>query len=479
MLGWLWRFFCGNRENGRMAGKPPAPDKEFLLLNELAPIKDSDAAESSGAGRAGVQSGAADPGESAGAGETLHSFVCREAVLNRAQRVAGYEFTLRKSTRNRIRHAGEAVLRLYDEVLVRNLISMQIERLLGERLAFVGVTASSLKLRLFDALPKDDVVLLIHSVRELGERSGEILERARHLRRAGYRIALDEFNDSPELEPFLAIADFVVIDVSAGDIPRIGRQVFTATARFENKLLVAKNIESVDDFEACHKLPFHYFQGPFVTRREKWDQPALDGSRIKLCELLNQVKRNAELPKLASGFRQDPVLSYKLLRYINSPAGGLLKKLTSIEQALVVLGQQKLYRWLTFLLFNSHEVRERDLALMENALVRARLAELLGSGEFSPDELDELFVVGMFSLLDVLFRMPMADALAQLNLPEAVVGALASGEGRYAPYLELAIACEEFDQEKIAVLAAACRLDVNRVNACHIEALIWAQEAEK
>lgn len=462
----LLRFFTGK---GKETDGKPAPNKEFQLLNKLAPIKDTVEGATTEAKPTGGDSSA----------EAAHSVVCREAVLNREQRVAGYEFTLRKSMRQRIRHSGAAILRLYDDVLVKNLVGMQIERLLGERLAFVAVAASSLSLPSVEALPRKGAVLLIRSIRDLGDKAPETVARAVQLRGLGYRIALDDFVDAPEFEAFLPVADFVTIDTSAEDVAQIGRSVSVVRARFANKQLVAKNIESVDDFEICRKLPFHFFQGAFVTRREKWDQPAQDPSRMKLCSLLNEIRKKAESPKIAAGFKQDPVLSYKLLRYINSPAAGLQKKVTSIEQALVLLGRQKLYRWLTLLMFSVGEAHERDLALMENALVRARLTEMLGQGKFSPAQLDELFVVGIFSLIDVLFRAPMAEILAQLNLPPAVAEALASMQGPYAPYLELAIACEEFDQDKITRLAASCGLDVGKVNSCHIEALIWAQEAEK
>lgn len=190
---------------------------------------------------------------------------------------------------------------------------------------------------------------------------------------------------------------------------------------------------------------------------------------------MNQVRRNAEITEIAALFRQDPVLSYKILRYINSPAGGLSKPATTLEQALLILGQQQLYRWLTLLLFVSGNVEELDSALMENALVRARLTELLGADTVGAAQKDDLFVTGMFSLLDVLLRVPMNQALENLKLPEAVTQALIAREGPFAPYLELAIACEEFDTEKIAHLSRSLNLDVDRANINHIDALVWTQ----
>lgn len=116
---------------------------------------------------------------------------------------------------------------------------------------------------------------------------------------------------------------------------------------------------------------------------------------------------------------------------------------------------------------------------MENAMVRGRMTETLGREVFPLGELDNLFIVGFFSLLDVLLRMPMGKALAHLNMPEEMTRALVHKEGKYASFLELAIACEQFDPERITDLAAICGLDEQKVNLSHMDAMLWAMEVEQ
>lgn len=202
----------------------------------------------------------------------------------------------------------------------------------------------------------------------------------------------------------------------------------------------------------------------------------MDAGRLKILDLLNRVRREAEIAELSAIFKQDPALSFEILRYINSPGAGLPNKVGSIDQALIVLGRQKLYRWLTLLLFTSRAEQELDWALMENALVRARLAELLARDALAANERDELFITGMFSLLDILLHTPMDKLLKHVSLPAQAVEALLHQSGKYAPYLALAIACEQFDQERIAELSGQTGLDVAHVNAAHLEALVWAQQ---
>jgi EAL and modified HD-GYP domain-containing signal transduction protein len=447
-------------------------DDAFQQLNQLAPI----------AGHASSPAPAGSNDIKPASQEAVKSFVCREAVLNHEQRVAGYEFRLNKAKRNRIRHSADTIHRLYDEVLIRNVLRMDIDRLLGHRMAFIPVTIYSLGNALIEQLPPSNTVLVLECSGEctadMCSDAQAILTRLQELRNLGFSIGLSNYIEKAELQPFLDLAEYMLIDVSDRPLPDITTEVNAISRNAFSKKLVAQDIESLEMLQVCKKLPFSFFQGGFVTRREKWEKPRADTGRLKVLEIMNQIRRNAETAEIAALFRQDPVLSYKILRYINSPAGGLSKPAATLEQALLILGRQQLYRWLTLLLFVSGNVEELDAALMENALVRARLTELLGTGKIDTAQKDDLFVTGMFSLLDVLLRVPMSQALQGLKLPEAVTQALITHDGEFAPYLELAIACEEFDAKKIAHLSQLLSLDVDRVNINHIDALVWAQNLD-
>jgi EAL and modified HD-GYP domain-containing signal transduction protein len=277
------------------------------------------------------------------------------------------------------------------------------------------------------------------------------------------------------MAPFMALADFLFVDIGEHDIPSIRSQLDAAGKGMASKMFVASNIKTREEFHVCTKLPFSMYQGAFITSRENWSTPKMDASRLKIVQLLNKMRSEAEVAELSALIRQDPALSFKVLRYINSPGIGLLQKVSTIEQALMVMGRQQLYRWLTLLMFTSGEAHGLDRALLENALVRARLSELLAETALPPYERDELFVAGVFSLLDVLLASPMASVLKQVCLPPLVNEVLIHRTGKYAPYLNLAIACEQHDAENIAALSEAIGLDARQVNKLHIEALVWAQ----
>ena len=112
---------------------------------------------------------------------------------------------------------------------------------------------------------------------------------------------------------------------------------------------------------------------------------------------------------------------------------------------------------------------------MKTAITRGRLTELLGESYFDKANRDNLFIVGVFSLLDAMLEMPIEQVLEKVNLPEPVTEALLSGEGIFGPFLQLAKACEEEDRERITMLAESLQFDPSKVNDCHIAALAWVE----
>lgn len=464
------------RGSGRRARKHAGPGRQtgtvdhaeaFVRLNALAPL-------ASEARQPSAVSQADEPGAAPSFGQSI---VYREAVLGTDQRVAGYAFSLRYEVNQRVRASSTHIQRLYDQVLLRNLQAMEIQRLLGHRLAFVDVSASSLAMPLLDALEPNGIVYVVGSNAQLVEQAEFALENLARLRARGYRIGLHGAGvDHPDMTPFLACADFVFVDVGGNDIPTIRNQVEAIVRQAPSVRLVATRIQTQEEFSVCRKLPFACYQGAFITSRRKWDNCRIDTGRVRIVELLNRLRGDVDMVELAGLIKSDPGLSFKLLRYINSPGVGLVHRIGTLDQALVVLGQRKLHRWLTLLLYTNGNVRGLDAAILENALVRARLAELAAEDSLSPDERDELFVAGAFSLLDVVLGLPMAAVLEQVNLPPRVNDALLRQTGPYAPYLELAIACEQPDGADVAALSQAIGLDSEQVNNLHVEAMIWAHQ---
>jgi len=439
---------------GKSASPEPVADA-FTRLNEIAPLHGKDE-ESSGE----------------------RSFVCREPILNREERIAGYEFLLHQRLQDRLSGKVPALRRAYDDALIRNLASFQVGSLLGFRLAFVGISSQSFDNPQLSTLPRENTVLMIDAQDE-----GVLdIESLRHkvdaARQHGFRIGYRERPGVPD-QAIIPLCDFVLIStptlngLEIADWVRQVRRLETAAPLS----LIAADIESSDDLYVCFRAGFDYFHGPFVSCRDNWHPPRGTIDRTHIAHVLSQLRRGDENAALAESVRQDPMITYKLLRYINSPLNALSKKITTIDQALLLLGRERFYRWLSLLLFDVHKAGYLDRMLTEQALVRANLMERLGielrQANLPPDM---LFLTGLFSLLEKLMNRPMAEILSSVAMPQAVCDALLEGSGPLAPFLKLSIASENGEPEEIAACAAACRIDATSVNQASLAALLWAAE---
>lgn len=409
------------------------------------------------------------------------SFVCREPILDRGHRIAGYEFLLHQRLQKRLTGRGAALWRAYDDVLIRNLASVNTRSLIGDRLAFMCLAPESIDNPHLNTLPAANTVLLIDPADAAAPRLDDLAGHVSALKERGFRIGYHLQPEDPA-EAVLALCDFILISTPAYD----GLEIADAVRRTHKlkpaalRALIAADIETPDDFHLCYRAGFDYFQGPFVNHRENWHPPGGTVDRALIMRVMCQLRSDADNADLAAILRQDAVITYKLLRYINSPFNGLTHEITTIDQCLQLLGRERFYRWLSLLLFDVHKPGYVERIITEQALVRASLMERLGQRGHRPDaNPDQLFLTGLFSLLDKLIARSMPETLDSIAVPKAVSDALIAQSGPLLPFLSLVVACEKVSQEEIATWANACGLDVESVNEDLMAALVWANEVTK
>ncbi|MDD5250034.1 MAG: HDOD domain-containing protein [Rhodocyclaceae bacterium] len=203
----------------------------------------------------------------------------------------------------------------------------------------------------------------------------------------------------------------------------------------------------------------------------------LNPSHAQIIHILNQVRQNADIGDIETALKQNIGISFKLLRYINSAGFGMAKQIQSFRHAVSILGYDKLNKWLSLLLVTA----SRDPAapaLMQTAIARGRFMELAAAGAIDPAQLDNLFIAGSFSLLDILLGTRIDAVLAEMALPAAISDALLHRAGPYAPFLELALACEQEDIAALAARAADLGLAAAAVNRAQVAALAFADSLQ-
>jgi hypothetical protein len=199
----------------------------------------------------------------------------------------------------------------------------------------------------------------------------------------------------------------------------------------------------------------------------------LNPTHVQIIQVLNLVRENADIEDIETALKRDIGISFKLLRYINSAGFGLATKINSFRHAVTMIGFDKLNKWLSLLLVTA----SRDPAapaLMQTAIARGRFMELVAAARGDCAQLDNLFIAGSFSLLDMLLGLKFETVLKEINLPAALVDALLYRTGPYAPYLDLALACEQPDCAQLLARAEALGVAPETLNRAQVEALAFA-----
>ncbi|MCL2830491.1 MAG: HDOD domain-containing protein [Betaproteobacteria bacterium] len=439
--------------------------------------------------------------EESGAARENSTFICHEAFLGRDQRIVGYEFAHPQSLPSRMREKNARIRHYYDDALLRHLSALQIESLLGARLAFVEISPDSLAHPMLARLPKKNLAILLSFAETPEQADAEVTDSAAAaldvLRVQGVHVGLKwRRKSSREGAGYLPWVDFIQIPWQeyAGDAAERVLPEEIAALRYRAKYegeskrgspapmrLIAGDLRNPDDFTLCYRLGFDFFRGPFVNSREQWTPPQSSINRLRVVQLLNAIRHDADTVHLAKELKQDPVLSYKLLRYINSAAIGLRNEIKTLDQAVAILGRENLYRWLSVLMFNMRDPGYREWAFTEQALARAALMERLGNEARRQNEKqspapDALFLTGLFSLLDQLLGEPLPELTSKIQLPEEISLALIKRRGPLAGFLTLAEACETQDPEAIAAYAKPLKFSAAAVSHAVFDALTWAHE---
>jgi EAL and modified HD-GYP domain-containing signal transduction protein len=438
------------------SAKEPSSQDSFQQLNEVAPLKP-------------LQEGASKDHAHGGS-----SFICREAILDRGEHIAGYEFALGRSVQARMMDKSALVRRVYDEAMLGNLAPLGVSSLLGERNAFIRLSVESLKIPQLEALANPNTVIMI-TPRSIAEVDlAEMRANLAHIEALGFKQGWSINKPRPEYDEFLRKADFIEIDPAALDGIQLKKMIADFRAANSEQKLIAGKLQTADDFKYCFERRFDYFMGPFVSSRENWHPAKSEVNHIQVFQALEMIQSGAEFSAISEGLRTDPILTFKLLRYINSPGIGLLQKINDIQQALMLLGRDRFYRWLSLLLFDSKKPGYQENVLTEQALTRARFMEMLAGKGRAPASGDQLFLTGLFSLLSVMLEQSLEGVLKQVALPEAVSSALRGEPGAMQDALTLAITVESGHGE-IAAAAAQCGVDAYAVTRMMIEALAWSQ----
>ena len=399
------------------------------------------------------------------------TMIARQAIVNTQQAVIGHELF------NRARSSGEHTA-ASDVILVFATLSHTgTEDLLGNKLIFINCTHESLSGGHLKLLNPAQIVLEIpplgHTAIEEVQARLPILSA---LRERGFRLAFNHTVLESAYAPWLSLADYIKLDLSILAPDQLAVLVRYAT-RNSKAQLIAEKVETAQQYDLASQQGIGLFQGYWFARPTLMETRVLTPAQTSIIELINKVRQQASTEEIEEVLKKDPSLAFNLLRLINSAGLGLRHEITSLRQAVLLLGLKKLFRWAALLL-TATRASGTPSPLAHTAVVQGRLMELLAQQILTQEDADQAFVTGIFSLLDVMLGMPMASAVRLLNLPTRVTSALLRHEGSLGDLLTLAEACEMGDDSAFDRAAHNLHLTSQQINLAHLQALAWADQLD-
>ena len=398
------------------------------------------------------------------------AMIARQAIVDSHQAVFGYELFDRST-------ASDAHSAASDAALLFNALSYAgTESLVGEKLVFINCTHESLSGGHLELIHPEKVVLEVPTLPEsatLQDIEGRI-PTLEGLRKQGFRLAFSEQILRRQYVSWLPLAAFIKLDMMTF-APETAESLVKFSRAHTNAQLIAEKVESAEQHQLMADLGVRLFQGYWFAKPALVQAHTIRPSQATVVQLINLVRKQASTAEIEDLLKKDPTLSFNLLRFINSSGFGLSCEITSFRHAVMILGLKKLFRWAALLLTTSRAGGSPPV-VGTTAVVRGRLMELLAAELMPPEECDNAFVVGVFSLLDTMLGVSMEKAMESVALPQPVVDALLHNTGPFAPFLALAKACEASDDAAFARYAEDLHLSNRQVNWAHLQALTWAED---
>lgn len=395
----------------------------------------------------------------------MQRFIARQPIFDRQKKLYAYELLFRSGLENAFR-ASDADMAT-SRVITDSLLLFGIDTMVGSALAFINFTRNILLNESAMSLPKDRVVVeLLEDI----EPDSEVIEACKRLKENGYTLALDDFVYDAKFKPLLLLADVIKVDfrISGPDECLRMAQVFGK----RGTTMLAEKVESEEEFQSALGMGYDLFQGYFFSRPILISRKELPSNKLHYLRLLRELNRpELKYNDLGMVIRSDVSMSFKLLRYINSASFGVRYEVSSISQALALLGEQEVRKWASLIALSDLGA-DKPPELVATSLIRARFSELLAPQAGMGERKADMFLMGLFSMLDALCDRPIEEVLEELPLADDMKGALTGEENRLGTLLGLVTSYERADWQGVSQNAASLGIPEQDIPPMYEQALV-------
>jgi EAL and modified HD-GYP domain-containing signal transduction protein len=357
----------------------------------------------------------------------------REPVLGRQQNLVGHEILFRSNSV----HSDPLRQQLDISNMLEHAAEAGMEHLAGNGLGFVTATASFLEGDSVLFLPQKNFIIILPAALEVTD---ALILRIAELRRIGFRFALDQNQlNTPNGLRLLAQAEIIRVELPPPPQLLTLDPEQLRRCKMGQIHLFAQQVQEVAQFEHCMRLGFDYFSGTFYSRPVFLENIKFSAAQLIIIKALELLNQDADDNQIEQAIKRDAVIALTILKHVNSASAGVTQRIGSLKQAIQIVGRAKLTSWLEVMLYEKPNGQANGAALFTLATSRAKLLELLACSQLPHRKIapDIGFIVGLMSMMDTLFGMPMADVLEKIPVYAEVRLALLERKGTYGQLLQV------------------------------------------
>ena len=403
-------------------------------------------------------------------------FIGRQPIITTDKNIFGYEILFRSAAEENSSGVSVSDNLSATASVLENIYDMGLKALMGDKAAFINITPDILQKGMMELLPKDKIVLEILETSVIDDNAVSIIKE---FKSKGFKIALDDFTYTDEWEPLIPLSDYVKLDVKQYSRTEM-KEMLMLLKGYGMKFL-AEKVETDEDFQFYKSLGFDLFQGYFFQKPAIISSTTLDNDYAILLNIFNSFQSNADIEEIESLFKMAPDLIYRLLTLINSVAYEFMAKISSVKQAIALLGYDNVSRWILTIVLASKKSDFRSDPLLESAMIKGRMMEDICKKYINKGFADKAFLAGMLSLVNVALGMSIKELFNRIAIDHVIYEALVEHKGKLGELAEFMDAYTVADYNSAEALlkkinSSALFSDILEINT---NALMYLEEVKK
>jgi EAL and modified HD-GYP domain-containing signal transduction protein len=391
-------------------------------------------------------------------------FIARQPIFDLQHNLVAYELLHRSSEENR---CAQPNLEIASRQMMGTAMLLGFDTLSSGHTVFINCTEEMLRGGYVTLFPAEQTVV---EVLETVEPSPHVVRACRDLKKAGYTIALDDFDDRHGQAQLIDVADIVKVDFRLTSAEERGQMVRRYATN--GRIMLAEKVESNEEFSSAAEQGYQLFQGYFFCKPKMLSTKSVRSVNPLQLRVMRLLSRDTlDFQEVEMLIKSDPALCFRLLRYLNSAAYCFRREVRSVLEAVTMLGEKELRKWL--LLVSAIMAGNRNPELVKTAVMRARFAETLGPklGVSGP----VAFLLGLLSLMHVILDLLPSEVAEQLAIPEEIRDALLGNPGPLQTCLEVVLDYETGNWDKCDTLLRECNVQMDALVTSYRDAVKWAE----